>query len=137
MSGTNTIKHHLRDGMSVSCRDFFERRPVSVDGELSQEPCDEIRTRMDGCDPCGNFAKSLKTTAELCRRLPAQPIPPEAAADLRNLIGVWLQSASATQGARFAVDASRRVFPTATAASISAWANAHQGQMPTRLSAGN
>jgi len=41
---------------------------------------------MDGCDPCVNFARTLKTTAELCRRLPSQPIPSEVAADLHAFL---------------------------------------------------
>jgi hypothetical protein len=37
-----------------------------------------------------NFAKTLKTTADLCRRLPSQPIPPQVAADLRAFLSVHL-----------------------------------------------
>jgi anti-sigma factor (TIGR02949 family) len=72
--------------MSMTCRELFERLSEYVDGELSQELCEEIRKHMDGCDPCVNFAKTLKTTAELCRRLPSQPIPPEVAVDLRSFL---------------------------------------------------
>jgi len=67
----------------MTCRELFERLSEYVDGELSQEICQEIRKHLDGCDPCVNFAKTLKTTADLCRRLPAQPIPSAVAADLR------------------------------------------------------
>ncbi|MBI2563655.1 MAG: zf-HC2 domain-containing protein [candidate division NC10 bacterium] len=70
-------------GMSMTCRELFERLSEYVDGELSQAICEEIRHHMEGCDPCVAFARTLKTTAELCRRLPSQPIPPEVAADLR------------------------------------------------------
>ena len=70
----------------MTCRELFERLSEYVDGDLSQEICEEIRKHMDGCDPCVNFAKTLKTTAELCRRLPARPIPPEVAADLRRFL---------------------------------------------------
>jgi hypothetical protein len=45
---------------------------------------------MNGCDPCVRFAKTLKTTADLCRRLPSTPIPPEVAADLRALLSAHL-----------------------------------------------
>jgi anti-sigma factor (TIGR02949 family) len=72
--------------MSMTCKELFERLSEYVDGELSQDLCEEIRKHMDGCDPCVNFAKTLKTTADLCRRLPSQPIPPQVAADLRNLL---------------------------------------------------
>jgi anti-sigma factor RsiW len=72
--------------MSMTCRELFERLSDYVDGELSQEICEEIRRHMEGCDPCVAFAKTLKKTADLCRRLPSQPIPPEVAADLRSVL---------------------------------------------------
>jgi anti-sigma factor (TIGR02949 family) len=81
---------HSHDGMSMTCRELFERLSEYVDGELSQELCEEIRKHLDGCDPCVNFAKTLKTTAELCRRLPSQPIPPHVAADLRTFLSEHL-----------------------------------------------
>ena len=77
---------HSHDGMSMTCRELFERLSEYVDGELSQELCEEIRQHMDGCNPCVNFAKTLRTTAELCRRLPSQPIPSEVAADLHAFL---------------------------------------------------
>jgi hypothetical protein len=36
------------------------------------------------------FAKTLKKTADLCRRLPSRPIPPEVAADLRTFLAAHL-----------------------------------------------
>jgi anti-sigma factor (TIGR02949 family) len=76
--------------MSMTCGELFERLSEYVDGELSQELCEEIRNHLDGCDPCVNFAKTLKTTADLCRRLPSQPIPPQVAADLRAFLSEHL-----------------------------------------------
>ena len=72
--------------MSMTCRELFERLSEYVDGELSQEICEEIRRHMEGCDPCVAFAKTLKKTADLCRRLPSRPILPEVAADLRTFL---------------------------------------------------
>lgn len=74
----------------MTCRELFERLSEYVDGELSREVCEEIRKHLDGCDPCVNFAKTLKTTAELCRRLPSQPIPSGVAADLRAFLSDYL-----------------------------------------------
>ena len=82
----NDHKHE----MSMTCRELFERLSEYVDGELSQEICEEIRRHMEGCDPCVAFAKTLKATADLCRRLPSQPIPPEVAADLRAVLAAHL-----------------------------------------------
>ncbi len=76
--------------MSMTCRELFERLSEYVDGELSQEICEEIRRHMEGCEPCVAFAKTLKTTAEMCRRLPSKPIPPEVAAELRTFLALQL-----------------------------------------------
>ncbi len=81
--------HHTH-GMSMTCRELFERLSEYVDGELSQEICQEIQRHMEGCDPCIAFAKTLKKTADLCRRLPSQPIPSEVAADLQALLAKHL-----------------------------------------------
>jgi len=86
MSDTQSAHQHVHDGMSMTCRELFERLSEYVDRELSQELCEEIRQHMDGCNPCVNFAKTLRTTADLCRRLPSQPIPSEVAADLHAFL---------------------------------------------------
>ena len=82
--------HGHEHEMSMTCRELFERLSEYVDGELSQEICEEIRRHMEGCDPCVAFAKTLKKTAEMCRRLPSQPMPPEVAADLRAVLAAHL-----------------------------------------------
>jgi anti-sigma factor RsiW len=74
----------------MTCRELFERLSEYVDGELSQEICREIQRHMEGCEPCVAFAKTLKKTADLCRRLPSQPMPPEVAADLRIFLAEHL-----------------------------------------------
>ncbi len=86
----HTSESHHHHEMSMTCRELFERLSEYVDGELSQEICEEIRRHMEGCEPCVAFAKTLKTTAELCRRLPSKPIPPAVAADLRALLSTHL-----------------------------------------------
>ena len=74
----------------MACRELFERLSEYVDGELSQQICEEIQRHMEGCEPCVAFAKTLKKTADLCRRLPSRPIPPEVAADLRTFLAAHL-----------------------------------------------
>ena len=76
----------------MTCRELFARLSEYVDGELSQEICEEIRRHMEGCDPCVAFSRTLRKTAELCHRLPSKPIPPEVAADLRALLASTLQN---------------------------------------------
>ena len=85
-ASTHDHKHEI----SMTCRELFGRLSEYVDGELSQEICEEIRRHMEGCDPCVAFAKTLKKTAEMCRRLPSQPMPPEVAADLRAALAAHL-----------------------------------------------
>jgi len=70
----------------MTCRELFERLSEYLDGELSPELCAEILRHMDGCDPCIIFAKTLKVTADLCRRIPAHRVPPEVDADLRAIL---------------------------------------------------
>ena len=82
--------HDQSHEMSMTCRELFERLSEYVDGELSQEICEEIQRHMEGCEPCVAFAKTLKTTAEMCRRLPSKPIPPEVADDLRSSLASHL-----------------------------------------------
>ena len=82
--------HDHAHGMSMSCRELFERLSEYVDGELSQEICQEIQRHMEGCAPCVAFANTLKKTAEMCHRLPSEPSPPDVAADLRNLLASHL-----------------------------------------------
>lgn len=68
------------------CRALFERLSEYVDGELSQEICQEIQRHLEGCESCVAFASTLRKTAELCRRLPSRPLPPELADELRALL---------------------------------------------------
>jgi len=75
--------HTDRARDQMECQELFARLSEYVDGELSQELCECIRQHLADCAPCVNFAATLKTTAELCRRLPSRPIPPEVAAELR------------------------------------------------------
>ena len=85
---TSGSTHHHE--MSMSCRELFERLSEFVDGELPPEICEEIQRHMDGCSPCVAFANTLKKTADLCRRLPARPMPAEVADNLRAFIATYL-----------------------------------------------
>jgi anti-sigma factor RsiW len=86
MKEGESLRSANRHGTTMTCRELFERLSEYVDGELSQELCEEIRRHMQGCDPCVAFARTLKATADLCRRLPSQPIPPEVAAELQAVL---------------------------------------------------
>ncbi len=85
--------HHHGPGMTMSCRELFEKLSEYVDGELDEELCREIRTHMQDCDPCVAFANTLKKTADLCRRLPEQPMPAEVAENLDAFLKTYLPRA--------------------------------------------
>jgi len=85
--------HRHTPRMSMTCRELFERLSEYVDGELSQEICEEIRNHMEGCDPCVAFANTLKKTADLCHRLPSQPMPADVAANLKAFLSNYLREA--------------------------------------------
>ena len=90
----NTQGHHNHTpGMTMTCRELFERLSEYVDGELSHEICEEIRKHMEGCDPCVAFANTLKKTADLCHRLPSQPMPADVAANLQAFLSTYLREA--------------------------------------------
>ncbi len=85
-----TSADHHAGGMTMTCRELFERLSEYVDGELPEAVCQEIRQHMQGCDPCVAFANTLRKTADLCRRLPEQPLPPEVAANLHAFLAAYL-----------------------------------------------
>jgi len=76
--------------MTMTCRALFERLSEYVDGELSAELCRQMRAHLQGCDPCVAFANTLKKTADLCRRLPEQPMPAEVADNLTAFLRAYL-----------------------------------------------
>jgi anti-sigma factor RsiW len=82
--------HRHPDGMTMTCRELFERLSEYVDGELPEDLCREIRQHMHDCDPCVAFASTLKKTADLYRRLPKHPLPPDVAANLKTFLNTYL-----------------------------------------------
>jgi len=83
-------RHDRVPGMRMTCRELFERLSEYVDGELPEELRRQICDHMRNCDPCVAFANTLKTTAGLCHRLPAQSLPPEVAASLQAFLAAHL-----------------------------------------------
>ncbi len=89
---------HQSRGESMDCRELFARLSEYVDGELSQEICEQIRQHLAGCEPCINFAHTLRATADLCRRLPSRPIPADVAAELHAALAAQLHGDHPTDG---------------------------------------
>jgi len=56
--------HSFHDaGLSMTCRELFERLSEYLDGELSPDICQEISRHMEGCAPAS-------TSPGRCRRRP-------------------------------------------------------------------
>jgi len=69
-----------------TCEEVFALLSDYLNLELPPEACAEIESHMAGCDPCVEFAESLRKTVELCRRYqPAEmpaPLTGQARAEL-------------------------------------------------------
>lgn len=70
----------------MDCKEMFARLSEFLDGELTEELCQEIQTHMEGCEPCQAFSRTLQRTVDLCRQLPSKPFPEEIRQKLRALI---------------------------------------------------
>jgi RNA polymerase sigma-70 factor, ECF subfamily len=69
-----------------NCEEVFALLSDYLNLELPPEACGEIESHMAGCDPCVEFAESLRKTVDLCREyqpseMPA-PLTEQAKADL-------------------------------------------------------
>jgi anti-sigma factor RsiW len=76
--------------MSRTCRDIFLRLSEYLDGDLPLELCERIRRHLATCPTCRAFTNTLRTTVELCQRLPPHPVPPEVGGKLRAMIQGYL-----------------------------------------------
>lgn len=70
----------------MDCREMFARLSDYLDGDISADLCEELRRHLDGCEPCVAFTETLKQTVDLCRSLPATPLPDEVRRELRALL---------------------------------------------------
>ncbi len=61
----------------MRCQELFARLSEFLDGELTEEICQEIQAHMEGCEPCQALSRTLQRTVELCRQLPSRPLPEE------------------------------------------------------------
>ena len=58
-----------------SCEEIFAVLSEYIDGELSQELCQAIRTHNGNCPACQAFVETFTKTLEIVRKQPAQPLP--------------------------------------------------------------
>jgi anti-sigma factor RsiW len=86
---------------SPSCSDILELLSDYFDLELPPDACRQIEQHLSGCQPCDEFAASLRDTVELCRRyqpseLP-QPINAAARAQLLDAYQKMLRARKTTE----------------------------------------
>jgi anti-sigma factor RsiW len=86
----------LPDKPPENCREIFALLSAYLDLELPPESCHEIETHLAGCEPCIEFAESLRKTIALCHEYAPQempePIGAEAREQLRKAYGRMLDA---------------------------------------------
>jgi RNA polymerase sigma-70 factor (ECF subfamily) len=58
-----------------NCEEVFALLSDYLNLELPPEACREVESHLAGCDPCVEFAESLRKTVELCRRYKPSEMP--------------------------------------------------------------
>jgi anti-sigma factor RsiW len=58
-----------------TCKEVFSLLSEYLNLELPPEACQEIETHLAGCQPCIEFAESLRKTVELCRQYQPAELP--------------------------------------------------------------
>jgi len=74
MPNHNTAHDHDEHG----CKDLLEWLSDYIDGDLTGELYERIRTHASHCEPCVAFIQTLQKTAELIQNKPGIDVPPEA-----------------------------------------------------------
>ena len=65
------------------CKEIFALLSEYLDLELPSDACLEIAAHLEGCQPCVEFANSLRKTVELCRQYEPSEIPAPLSSDTK------------------------------------------------------
>ena len=57
------------------CREVLELLSDYLDLELPPDACRQIEHHLSGCQPCEEFAESLRKTVDLCRQYQPRELP--------------------------------------------------------------
>ena len=57
------------------CKEIFALLSEYLNLELPPDACQAIETHLAGCPPCIEFAESLRSTIDLCRRYKPDEMP--------------------------------------------------------------
>jgi hypothetical protein len=66
------------------CREVFSLLSEYLNLELPPDACEEMGAHIAGCQPCIEFAESLRKTVELCRRYEPSEVPEPLGKDARE-----------------------------------------------------
>jgi len=58
-----------------NCEEVFSLLSDYLNLELPPEACHEVEAHLAGCDPCVEFAESLRKTVDLCRQYEPAEMP--------------------------------------------------------------
>jgi RNA polymerase sigma-70 factor (ECF subfamily) len=80
------------------CHEIFALLSEYLDLELPAEACREMESHMAGCQPCIEFADSLRKTVELCHEYQASEMPgPISEAARTRLEAAWQRALAERQ----------------------------------------
>lgn len=68
----SSMEPHQHD---EKCKEVFTLLSDYLNLELPPEACQEIEAHITGCQPCIDFAESLRKTVDLCRRYRPAELP--------------------------------------------------------------
>ena len=81
------------------CKEVLSLLSEYLNLELPPDACQEIETHLTGCQPCIEFAESLRKTVELCRRYQPSEIPePLGESARQQLLDAYQSLLSARKG---------------------------------------
>ena len=60
---------------SAGCREVLELLSDYLSLDLPPDACREIESHLSGCQPCDEFAESLRKTVDLCRQYQPSALP--------------------------------------------------------------
>jgi anti-sigma factor RsiW len=75
-----------------NCKDSIDSLLTYLDGEMSPEDEQHLRTHLDGCPPCVDFVRSYRATSGMCRRALVKSMPPEVGTRLKAFLRSKLPS---------------------------------------------
>jgi anti-sigma factor RsiW len=63
----------------MTCRECAELLLEFLNGELSVERCEQIRTHLERCPPCVVYVETYQITVQMSHQLPCDELPPDVA----------------------------------------------------------